>query len=168
MDKSHLNLDFSSKAGFYLSQECELAKSWAEGRNGKTDQTLKRPEKCKGAEANLSFKGYNFIFVYQFDRLEYDGVDLTEKREEWEATVNHFRNGVSLTRTKHKELLHRFDKADYVFGAMSGSGSKIGKLEQKKDMQLCMKSFLMSENVSYDLKGIIYIVPKEQFQKKKK
>jgi len=94
------------------------------------------------------------VFIYQFDRSTYEGVDLTA--QEWKDTINHFRNyeDFPIYKTNY-ELGCRLEKAEYIYGAMRGGN----ELEQKECMQLCIKKMSMSTPVSYDLKGIIYIIP---------
>jgi len=167
LGKGNLNLDFSRSGGFYLSRDIEMAKQWAAGRDGKNDTQSKKSKqkKKKGGEANPHFEGYDVVFIYQFDRSEYIGVDLSQNRQEWEDTVNYYRNGVSIELT-NQELGIRLYQAEYIYGAMSGGGSKEGRLTQKDANQLCIAQLSMSTPVTYNLKGIVYITPEEQSQKK--
>jgi len=149
MDKSIGRFDFSYNNGFYMSQDIDLAKRWAEGRNGK--------QKQKDKEAQEPFEGYNAVLIYQFDRSEFQVVDLTENLDDWKDTVDYYRNEVQLFGRKD-ELMVRLEEAQYIYGAMSGGGSKKGRLKPKRDMQLCIKKMAMAMKVTYSLKGIVYVV----------
>ena len=82
---------------------------------------------------------------------------LTQKK--WEATVNCYRNGNKTV--ENEELYFEMDYAQYVYGAMSGGGSKKGRLEQKPEMQLCIRKGKMARDITYSLKGAVFILPKE-------
>ena len=169
LGKGNADLDFSSSGGFYLSRDIELAKSWAVGRGGRNYSQPKKTQQKKGkaAEANPHFEGYDVVFIYQFDRSSYLGVDLSQNKKDWEDVVNHFRNNISIELT-NEELADEIDIAEYIYGPMSGDGSNEGKLTQKKKKQLCIKKLSMTKAVTYNLKGILYILPGEQTEKRKK
>ena len=65
------NLDFSSGDGFYMFQSLEFAKKWAIGRDNKVWQ----PQKTR--RSNEASGNYDVVFIFQFDRSKYSGIDLS-------------------------------------------------------------------------------------------
>ena len=135
--------DFSDSGGFYLTESYEYALQWAKGKF----------TSCKLA-----------VIVFDFDlaELEFKGIYLKDRAEDWKQIVSANRNGVQRSALT-KKLYKEFSKADFVHGPMSVNASGLcnkswkADLHQVKMPQLCVKSDAFAAKLSDNINCIIFL-----------
>ena len=130
--------DFSHNNGFYLNQKFDDAKEWV----------FKRFRRKSGA-----------VLIYQFSLDDYKRLDLFNKPEKWKMVVEYFRKGCRFFIPDDVE--EELDRVDYIIGPISTGRADTQDqswepLAYHGKSQICLKSTIMSRNVSLELKGVIY------------
>ena len=135
--------DFSDSGGFYLTESYEYALKWAKG---------------KFTSGKLA------VIVFDFDlaELEFKGIYLNDRAEDWEQIVSANRNGVQRSALT-KKLYKEFSKADFVHGPMSVNALGLCNKSWKTDLyhvnmpQLCVKSDALAAKLSDNINRIIFL-----------